>query len=81
VRWVIVWMPHAVRQLKKLPEHTQRRILDRVDQAELDPFTCVKRLVGRRDYSLRAGDWRLLIRIVADQMIICKVVKRSRAYD
>ncbi|MEX0861679.1 type II toxin-antitoxin system RelE/ParE family toxin [Nitrosopumilus sp.] len=80
--WTAVWSDIAKKQLKKLPKDVQTRILDKVDEVELDPFTYISRLTGTKFFKLRVGDYRLIIDIINDKLLlhILKTKKRSNVY-
>lgn len=59
----ILWQPKAVRQLKKISDHTTReRILYAARRLAAFPnVTNIKKLTGHKyGYRLRVGDWRIL---------------------
>jgi mRNA interferase RelE/StbE len=50
----------AISHLEKLPKEIRRRIFEKVMSAKEYPFHFFERLVGREDYKLRVGDYRVI---------------------
>lgn len=60
----IVWATKAVRQFRKLPTADQRAIGDKVSGLAAWPDVLgVKHLVGRDDYRLRVGRFRVIFSV------------------
>lgn len=60
----IIWTPKAVRQFHKLPVATQRAVGSGISALENWPAVRnVKKMVGRDDYRLRVGNFRVLFTI------------------
>jgi mRNA interferase RelE/StbE len=80
--WTAQWSDTAKKQLKKIPKNDQKRILDKTDEVELDPFRYLERLQGEPFYRYRVGRYRIIVNVVNDQLLlqIVKVKKRSNAY-
>jgi mRNA interferase RelE/StbE len=57
-------------QLSNLDEEVQKRITNVLDRIIINPFHYVKRLVGTPYYRLRAGDYRIILDIKQDKLII-----------
>jgi len=79
--------PSAVRQLQHLPEAVGERILDEVEALarEPDPARQVKKLKGWSRtpfYSLRVGNYRAILNIHNDVLLIVvvEVGHRSKVY-
>jgi mRNA interferase RelE/StbE len=60
----------ARNQLKKLPENTRNRIGYVLERIRIRPFHFVKRIVGSPYYRLRVGDYRLILDIQSDKLIL-----------
>lgn len=66
----IIYSQDAVLQLKKLDNEMVRQILERLDEAATNPHHFFKRLSGREDYKLRAGDYRVIAKILSKENTI-----------
>ena len=54
----------------KLPKDIQLRITKKLTIAQEDPFLFFIRLKGRQDYKLRVGDYRVILDIKEDKLLI-----------
>lgn len=78
--------PRTLKEIRKLDPITRKRIGDKVDALEEDPFPKeVERVEGYKDekvFRVRVGDYRILylVRYNPNQLIIVKVDKRARVY-
>ncbi len=61
---------HVVKQLKKLPNNVQNRIISTLERCKVRPHYHVKKLVGNPYYRLRVGDYRVIIDIQDGKLII-----------
>jgi mRNA interferase RelE/StbE len=68
----------AKKQLIKLDRQTAKRITKKLHEVSIDPFLYVSKLVGRDFYKLRVGDYRVLMTIQQDRLIIVVVEVRHR---
>ena len=68
----------ALKKLKKLDRKTQERIIIALERIRYNPFKHVKKLVGREEYRLRVGDYRILMRIYKEKLIILVVTLGHR---
>ncbi len=67
----IIFNPQAEIQLKKLDKLIQERILNSLDRIKIRPFSYdVKKLQGTSYYRLRIGDYRIILDIKQDKLII-----------
>jgi len=80
--WIVIWSKKSVKQLKKLNKSIARRIRDRVLEITDDPYKATKRLVNNELYSLRMGNYRVIMDLKRGQLIIFVVStsKRKHAY-
>jgi mRNA interferase RelE/StbE len=78
----IIWSESASRQLGKLDRAVAKRILERVQQLEVDPLRYLRRLVGVPYYRLRVGDFRVIVEVIQDRLLVLvlKVGHRSAVY-
>lgn len=78
----ILFTPKAEKQLKKLPQTQQDRILPVLERARIRPESHFERLVGDKAYKLRAGDYRVIADIDHGKLIILclKIGHRKNIY-
>ena len=63
----------AVRQLKRLDKHVQKRVISAIERIRIRPGSFLKRLVGMPYFRLRVGDYRVIIDIRQEKMVIMVV--------
>ena len=81
--YAIIYSELALKQLEKLEKRNQERILAVLERCRIRPEAFAKRLVGQPYFRLRVGDYRVIIDI-QDQKIIIFVVEighRKNIYD
>ncbi len=66
----VKWTEFFLKQLKKLNKNTARRIIDKVEATASNPFKFVKKLKGFNLYRLRVGDYRVIMSIERNKMIV-----------
>jgi len=66
----VIFTDTALKQLKKLSRESQERIISVIDRAKIRPYPHVKKLVGCPYFRLRAGDYRIILDIIEDKLII-----------
>ena len=77
----------AVKYIKKLDKIMKRRILEKINTLEEDPFPQeverVEDFEGEKVFRVRVGDQRILyiVKYNPNKLIITKVDKRPRVYD
>ncbi|MBS3132253.1 type II toxin-antitoxin system RelE/ParE family toxin [Candidatus Woesearchaeota archaeon] len=72
----------ALKQISKLEKEIQKRILNSLERIRIRPESYVTQLVGEPYYKLRVGDYRLIIDIQNDRLIllVVKVGHRKNIY-
>lgn len=76
------WHEDALKELGKLDNFIAKMIIKAVDKLKEDPFSKdITRLVGRNEYRLRVGDYRLIFEIIGNLIWIKKVGHRKNIYD
>jgi mRNA interferase RelE/StbE len=60
----------AEKQLYKLEKQTQIRIVSTLDRIRVRPYPFVKKLVGSPYFRLRVGDYRVILDIREDKLLI-----------
>lgn len=78
----IIFTDTAKKQLKKLDHSVQERILNSFDRIRIRPERFIKRLVGNPYYILRVGDFRVILDVERDRLVIfvIEVGHRSTVY-
>jgi len=78
----VIWSETASRELGKLDRSVAKRILDRVDDLRQVPQRRLRRLVGAPYYRLRVGDYRVIVELVEDKLLVLvlKVGHRKAVY-
>jgi len=73
----------ALKELTKLEKGLQERIIATLERIRIRPESYVKRLVGDTAYRLRVGDYRILMDIQKEELIILviKIGHRSKVYN
>ena len=73
-----LFSPFAEKQFKKLDKDLQKRILGVLDRIKFRPHSFVKRLVGSPYFRLRTGNYRIILDIQNDKLIIVVIELRHR---
>lgn len=78
----IVFSKLAEKQLSALDPSIQKRIISVLERIRIRPERFVQKLVGRSGYRLRVGDYRVLLDIESDKLLILviKVGHRRSIY-
>jgi mRNA-degrading endonuclease RelE of RelBE toxin-antitoxin system len=81
--WTVIWSKRAEKQLDALPKEVAIRILKKTDDIQADPFAYFERLSNSHLYKFRVGNYRIIVDVINDKMILHFVLvkKRSRVYD
>ena len=79
----IVFSQKAKKQLFKLEKVIQERIISALERIRIRPETYVTKLVGDPGYKLRVGDYRVIMDIDKDNLLILviKVGHRRSIYE
>ena len=75
--------PTVLKDLKKLPRPISKRIIEKIQQLEQNPYIkSTKRLVRQPYFCLRVGDYRVIYEIRKMELIIIiiKVAHRKNIY-
>lgn len=78
----IVISEKALKQLKKLEKDIQERIIHALERIRIRPEAYVIKLVGDPAYKLRVGDYRVLLDVDKNKLLILviKVGHRKNIY-
>lgn len=60
----------AEKQFYKLEKNTQIRIISILERIRVRPYPYVKKLIGSPYFRLRAGDYRVILDIKEDKLLI-----------
>jgi mRNA interferase RelE/StbE len=79
----IIVSDKAKEQLKKLSPELKNRVGCVLERIRIRPFYFVKKLVGSPYYRLRVGDYRIILDIKQDKLIIfvIELGHRKNIYD
>ena len=80
--YTILFTSTAKKQLDKLDKNIQKRIVSVLERIRFRPERYVRKLVGDPGYRLRVGDYRIIMDIQREKMIILvlKVGHRRSIY-
>jgi mRNA interferase RelE/StbE len=79
----IRWTESSFKKLQKLDRQIQERIVKKLDEAAAtDPFVISKKLSGVNLYSIRVGDYRVIVSIERNVLVVMVVDlgHRSKIY-
>ena len=68
--WQIKWTKTAVKQLSKIDTKNAQKIVTRLEEITSDPYAYTERLVGFDLRKLRVGDYRVILGIEGQKMIV-----------
>ncbi|HEV8404730.1 MAG TPA: type II toxin-antitoxin system RelE/ParE family toxin [Nitrososphaera sp.] len=66
----IRWTESSFKKLQKLDGLAQSRIIEKLDEAAADPFAVAKKLTGFNLFSIRIGDYRVIVSIEKNKLIV-----------
>jgi len=78
----VLFSDKALKQLKKLEKDIQERIIAALERIRIRPETYVIKLVGDPGYKLRVGEYRVLMDIAKEKLLVLvlKVGHRKKIY-
>ena len=78
----IILSETALQQLKKLEKDIQERIIRTLERIRIRPEAYIIKLVGDPGYKLRAGDYRIILDIDKNKLLILviKIGYRKKVY-
>lgn len=78
----IILSETALQQLKKLEKDIQERIIRTLERIRIRPEAHIIKLVGDPGYKLRAGDYRIILDIDKNKLLILviKIGYRKKVY-
>jgi mRNA interferase RelE/StbE len=66
----VTFSDFADKQLSKLPLDVQDRIVSTIKRCRIRPHSHVKKVVGSKYFRLRVGDYRVIMDIIENKLII-----------
>ena len=66
----LIYSDLSLKQLKNLGKELQIRIISSLERIRIRPYPHVKKLVGSSYFRLRVGDYRVILEIKSDKLII-----------
>lgn len=66
----VTFSDFADKQLSKLPLDVQDRIISTIKRCQIRPYSHVKKLVGSKYFRLRVGDYRVIMDVIDNKLII-----------
>ena len=79
----LIYTEKAIRQLRKLERKVQERIKAALERVRIRPHDYAIKMVGEPDYKMRIGDYRIIMSIDKNKLIILilKAGHRRNIYD
>ena len=74
MNYTLEFMHEALRELKRLENKEAKRIIEKLKESAKEPNAFFERLVGREEYRLRVGDYRVIANILNKEK---KIMVRS----
>ena len=66
----LIYSKSASKQIKKFDKELRSRLLSALERIRIRPSPYVKKLVGNPYFSFRVGDYRVILDIKEDKLII-----------
>ncbi len=81
--YTLIFDNKAIEQLEKLPKSVRKRIFKKIQRAKENPHRFFEKLVGREEYKLRIGDYRVIADINDSQLkiLVLYADHRKRVYQ
>ena len=77
----VEFKPRAIKDLKALPESSQRRVVEKIEALQNGLAGDVKKLTNfTPEYRLRVGKYRILFEVENAKVIVYRVLHRKDAY-
>lgn len=81
MRYEIEFKPKAIKDLEKLSDDLQNRIINKIELMQDNLQGDIKKLTNfTPEYRLRVGDYRILFEIENQIILIYRIKHRSKAY-
>ena len=79
----LIYSPSALKQLEKLEKEIQKRIISALERLRIRPEAYgIKKLIGMSGYRFRVGDYRVILDIDKNKLVILilKIGHRKNIY-
>lgn len=79
----VIFSDLALKQLNKLDREIGQRIISTLERIRIRPDAYVKKLVGDEGYRLRVGNYRVILDIDKEKLMILvlRIDQRRNVYD
>ena len=79
----VIFSDLALKQLNKLDREIGQRIISTLERIRIRPDAYVKKLVGDEGYRLRVGNYRVILDIDREKLMILVLIigQRKNVYD
>ncbi|MCL5874720.1 MAG: type II toxin-antitoxin system RelE/ParE family toxin [Candidatus Thermoplasmatota archaeon] len=79
----VIFSDLALKQLRKLDGEIRQRIIATLERIRIRPDAYIRKLVGDEGYRLRVGDYRVIVDIDKEKLIILvlRIGHRRNVYD
>ena len=73
---------NALKQFKKLSKDIRERLVLALERCRIRPYSHVQKVVGSTSFRLRVGDYRVIMDIINDELVILiiKIAHRKKVY-
>lgn len=80
--YVLVYSLKFIEQIRKFPKELQVRVTKTLERIRILPHSHVKKLVGNPYYSLRTGDYRIILDINNKELriLVIEMGHRKKIY-
>ena len=68
--YTLIYTDEFFKQIKKLNKDAQKRIISTLERIRIRPYPHLKKLVGNPYFRLRVGDYRVILDIKENKLII-----------
>ena len=76
----IIFTKTAAHDLKNLPPDVRRHVIGVLQRSKINPWRYVRRLIGTEWYRLRAGDYRIIVKIESNTIYVLYIAHRKKMY-
>lgn len=66
----LIYSETSLKQIKALSKENRERIIKTLERSRIRPHSHAKKLVGNKYFSLRSGNYRIIIDIQENKLII-----------
>ena len=80
--WTVIYPPKAEKDLERLGVNLAKKVILKMDEIALDPYNLLDKMVNSPYYKFRIGEYRGIVDIVNDKLIliVVKIKHRSQVY-